>query len=82
LLGFGGGEEDEDDFTPVMSKRSRKKIRSFHKISIRHAQSKSGACSSGAQGKSCATLVKANNYHPLCDIVARPRERRKNSKYK
>jgi hypothetical protein len=82
LLGFGEGEEDEDDFTPVMSKRSRKKIRSSYKISIRDAQSKSGACSSGAQGKSCATLVKANNYHPLCDIVAGPRERRKNSKYK
>jgi hypothetical protein len=82
LLGFGEGEEDEDDFTPVMSKRSKKKIRSSHNISIRDAQSKSAAFSLGAQGKSWVVLVKAKNYHPLCGIVAIPRERRKNPKYK
>jgi hypothetical protein len=81
LLGFGEDESDNDDFTPVMSKRTKKRIRSAVKISLKNQQKRESAKSGGAQDKSCAASVKAHRYHPESDIVAGSRVRKRNPKY-
>jgi hypothetical protein len=84
LLGFGKDQDldDEDDFTPVVSRRSRKKKRSVGKSKRwKGTPTKSGGSLGGAQLKSCAASVKVNNDHPLSDIITGTRCRKKNPKY-
>jgi hypothetical protein len=83
LLGFGREQDiDEDDFTPVISRRSRKKRKSGGRTGRwRETPAKSGGSFVGAQSKSCAAQGKVNNVHPLSDIVTGPRCRKKNLKY-
>jgi hypothetical protein len=80
LLGFGRDQdlEDEDDFTPVVSRRSWKKRRSAGKARRwKGTPTKSGGSFGGAQIKSCAASVKVGNDHPLSDIVTGTRCRKK-----
>jgi hypothetical protein len=81
LLGFDEESEDDLDFTPVISKKTRKKMRSVGK-----QKKKVGSVSKinsvvVAQVKSCAASVKVHRYHPLSDIVTGSRARKQNSKY-
>jgi hypothetical protein len=81
LLGFGRDQdlEDEDDFTPVVSRRSKKKKRSAGKTRRwKGTPTKSGGSFGGAQTKSCVASVKVCNDHPLSDIVTGTRCRKKN----
>jgi hypothetical protein len=84
LLGFGRGQdlEDEDDFTPVLSRKNRKKRRSLVKSRRRReSPAKSGDSLLGAQSKSSAALGKVSNDHPLSGIVTGTRCRKKNPRY-
>jgi hypothetical protein len=82
LLGFGESDSDSDGFTPVLSRSSKKKVRAAAKCRISAQQKKKESVrSGGAQSKSSAASVKAHSYHPLCDIVAGSRVRKKNPKY-
>jgi hypothetical protein len=69
LLGWKE-DADEEGFTPVISRRNKKKLKSACKVKLRGAQSKVNAAS-----------VKVNNNHPLCDVITGTRERRKNPKF-
>jgi hypothetical protein len=81
LLGFDDESEDDLDFTPVVSKKTKKKMRSVGKQK-RNGESRNKINSVGvAQAKSCAASVKVHRYHPLCDIVSGSRVRKQNSKY-
>ena len=57
----GGDGEDMNEFTPVVSKSARKRMRAANKVTVRGAQSKSSA----ASGK-----ISIN--HPLCDVLVGP----------
>jgi hypothetical protein len=63
LLGFGSDqsgsdrEVDEDDFTPVVSRKKKRSKKSACKIGRSGSQSKSGDATVGAQAKSCAASV-------------------------
>jgi hypothetical protein len=87
LLGLGSDqsssdrEMDEDDFTPVVSRRKRRSKKSACKLGWSGSQSKSGDAIVGAQSKSCAAQVKASNNHPLSGIAAGSRRRKQNPKY-
>jgi hypothetical protein len=84
LLGFESDQDlaEEDDFTPVVSRRNRKKRRSAGKDKRwKGTPAKSGGSFEGAQSKSCAALGKVNNAHPLSGIVTGTRCRKKNPKY-
>jgi hypothetical protein len=82
LLGFNEELEDDiDDFTPVVSRRTKKQRKSAEKKKGRGTPTKSGVASRGALAKSSAASVKVHNDHPLCGIVTGTRNRRKNSKY-
>jgi hypothetical protein len=84
LLGFDKeqGCEDEDGFTPVLSRKKRKKRRSLiNSGRRREPPSKSGGSPEGAQSKSSAALGKVNNAHPLSGIVTGTRCRKRNPKY-
>jgi hypothetical protein len=82
LLGFGESDSDSEGFTPVLSRRSKKKIKAATRCRISIQQKKEeNVRSGGAQAKSSASSVKAHNYHPLCDIVAGSRVRKRNPKY-
>jgi hypothetical protein len=87
LLGLGPDQSDsdrdvdEDDFTPVVSRKKKRSKRSACKIGRSGSQSKSGDATVGAQVKSCAAQVKACNNHPLSGIVAGSRRRKQNPKY-
>jgi hypothetical protein len=84
LLGFEKeqGCEDEDGFTPVLSRKKRKKRRSLiNSGRRREPPSKSGGSPEGAQSKSSAALGKVNNAHPLSGIVTGTRCRKRNPKY-
>jgi hypothetical protein len=81
LLGFGEESDDGEDFTPVISKRTKKKMRSAVKFSKRSNHSEGVKSDGGAQFKSSAASVKVHNNHPLCDIVSGSRVRKKKSKY-
>jgi hypothetical protein len=81
LLGFDEESEDDLDFTPVISKKTRKKMRSVGKQK-RKGDSANKINSVGvAQVKSCAASVKVHRYHPLSDIVSGSRARKQNIKY-
>jgi hypothetical protein len=82
LLGFNEELEDDiDDFTPVVSRRTKKQRKSAEKKKGRGAPAKSCVALRGALAKSSAASVKVHNDHPLCGIVTGTRNRRKNSKY-
>jgi hypothetical protein len=82
LLGFNEELEDDiDDFTPVVSRRTKKQRKSAEKKKGRGTPTKSGVASRGALAKSSAASVKVHNDHPLCGIVTGTRNRKKNSKY-
>jgi hypothetical protein len=77
LLGFGETSDEEQDFTPVISKRTRRKQKSAIKLSINPRQEKEARSERGAQSKSSAASEKVHNNHPLCDIVSGSRVRKK-----
>jgi hypothetical protein len=78
VLGYGEEHEDEEGFTLVISRRNEKKRKSVCKKAMRReSPAKSGGSRGGAQAKSGAALGKVFNDHPLCDIVTRPRYRKK-----
>jgi hypothetical protein len=84
LLGFSDKMEEDDDmedFTPVISRRTKKQRKSVEKKRRRGTPAKSGVASGGALTKSCAASVKVLNDHPLCGIVTGTRTRKKNHKY-
>jgi hypothetical protein len=84
LLGFDGEHvsEEEDGFTPVLSRWKRRKRRSLTKSGRRGGSPvQSGVSPEGAQSKSSAALGKVNNDHPLCGIVTGTRCRKKNPRY-
>jgi hypothetical protein len=81
ILQFGEESDDGEDFTPVISKRTKKKMRSAVKLSKRSNHSESVKSGGGAQFKSSAASVKVHNNHSLCDIVSGSRVRKKNPKY-
>jgi hypothetical protein len=87
LLGLGDiscesdRDLEEDDFTPVLSKRKKKAKKSACKVGKNGSQSKSSDATVGAQSKSFASQVKASNDHLLSGIVAGTRRRKKNPKY-
>ena len=82
LLGWGEDGEEIEDFTPVISKKNRKKLRSACKVALnRGMQSSSGMPSGGAQTKMSAASVKAHIYHPLSGIVTGTRERKKTFRF-
>jgi hypothetical protein len=87
LLGLGTEQsdsdmgEDEDGFTPVMSRRKKRAKKSACKIGRSGSDSKSSDATVGVQSKSCVAQVKASNDHPLSGIVAGTRRRNKNPKY-
>jgi hypothetical protein len=81
LLGFGENDFDNEGFTPVLSKKAKKKNRSAVKVTMGRQQLRENDKSGGAQAKSCAASVKAHRYHPERDIVAGSRVRKKNPKY-
>jgi hypothetical protein len=77
LLGFGENDSDNEGFTPVLSKKAKKKNRSAVKVTMGRQQLRENDKSGGAQAKSCAASVKAHRYHPERDIVAGSRVRKK-----
>jgi hypothetical protein len=82
LLGFSDNTEDDmEDFTPMVSRRTKKQRQSAEKKRRRATPTKSGVASGGALAKSSAASVKVHNDHPLCGIVTGTRTRRKNYKY-
>jgi hypothetical protein len=81
LLGFGEETTDDEGFTPVLSRKTRKAMRSASKVRIGGKNDEGSVRSRRAQSKSSAASVKAHNNHPLCDIMAGSRVRKKNPKY-
>jgi hypothetical protein len=82
LLGFSDSVDDGiEDYTPVVSRRTKKKRKSAEKKSERGTLAKSCVASGGVQSKSSAASVKVSNDHPLCGIVTGTRRRKQNSKY-
>jgi hypothetical protein len=81
LLGFDDESEDDLDFTPVISKKTRKKMRSVGKQKKKGESANKINFGGVAQAKSCAASVKVHRYHPLSDIVSGSRARKQNSKY-
>jgi hypothetical protein len=83
LMGLGDDQSEsdrdveEDDFTPVLSRRKKKAKKSACKVGRSGPQSKSSDATLGAQSKSCAAQVKANNDHPSSGIVAGTRRKKK-----
>jgi hypothetical protein len=63
------------------SKKSKKRIRSAVKVTLKKQQVGENVKSRGAQANSCAGSVKAHRYHPKSDIVVGSRVRRRNPKY-
>jgi hypothetical protein len=82
LLGFGEDSDEELDFTPVLSRKSKKKLRSAVKLKKGEEVFYQNRSIGGAQAKSCAASVKVRNYHPLSDTVSGSRVRKQNPKYK
>jgi hypothetical protein len=81
LLGFDEESEDDLDFTPVISKKTRKKLRSVGKQKKKGESANKINFGGAAQAKSCAASVKVHKYHPLSDIVSGSRARKQNTKY-
>jgi hypothetical protein len=82
LLGLSDNTDDEfEDFTPVVSRRTRKKRKLVEKKALRGTPAKSGVASRGAHSRSSAASVKVANDHPLCGIVTGTRNRKQNYKY-
>jgi hypothetical protein len=82
LLGLSdNGDDDMEDYTPVVSRRSKKKKKSADRKSLRGTLAKSGVASGGAHTRSSAASVKVANDHPLCGIVTGARNRRQNKRY-
>jgi hypothetical protein len=81
LLGFGEMILIMKILPLFCLKKSKKRIRSAIKVTLRKQQLRETDKSGGAQAKSCAASVKAHKYHPESDIVAGSRVRRRNPKY-
>jgi hypothetical protein len=82
LLGFLDNlDDDMEDFTPVVSRKTKKKRKSAEKGSLRGTLAKSGVTSGGAHFRSSVASVKVANDHPLCGIVTRTRNRKQNHMY-
>jgi hypothetical protein len=74
--------ENEDEFTPVVSRRKKKKERiSACKFVVRGTPTKSGVTSAGPESVLSAAPVKALNDYPLCGILSGTRRRKPNPKY-
>jgi hypothetical protein len=81
LLGFGEDTTDDEGFTPVLSRKTKKAMRSAAKVRIGGRNDENIVSSRRAQSKSSDASAKAHNNHPLCDIMAGSRVRKKNPKY-
>jgi hypothetical protein len=82
LLGLSdNGDDDMEDYTPVVSRRSKKKKKSADRKSLRGTLAKSGVASGGAHSRSSDASVKSLNDHPLCGIMAGTRRRKQNPGY-
>jgi hypothetical protein len=81
LLGFCEEEMDDEDYTPFISKKNRKRMKSACKIQRSLEKNSQRRMELGAQSGLCAAQEKVNNDHPVCGIVAGSRIRRKNPKY-
>jgi hypothetical protein len=56
FLSFGGDEEEVDDFTPVISRKTKKKMKSACKIQRFLERNRQNAKSKGAQSRSVGTI--------------------------
>jgi hypothetical protein len=65
LLGFREEDTDEEGFTPVVSRRNRKKMKSSSKSKMSMPRYGSIKSDGGAHSKSSAASVKVHNNHPL-----------------
>jgi hypothetical protein len=81
LLGFGEMDSDEEEFTPVLSRRSKKALRSASEVKVRKLQVEESTGSRREQSKSSVASVKVHNNHPLSDVMAGSRVKKKNPKY-
>ena len=81
LLDWKGTEEDEEGFTPVISRSRKIALRARNKVIWRGTHTSSGVASRGARSRCSAASVKVNNYHPLCDVVTGTMERKKPARY-
>jgi hypothetical protein len=68
------GSGDDDDFTPIMSRKKR--------MEIREKKSSGKKSNQGVPLGGTKSLKKVSTNHPLCDIVSGPRLRSKNVKDK
>jgi hypothetical protein len=81
LLGFSNCVDgDIEDYTPAVSRRTKKKRKLAENKFVRGTLAKSGVASGGAHSTSSVVSVKVSNDHPLCGIVTRTRRRKQNSK--
>jgi hypothetical protein len=80
-LGFGEENDDEEDFTPVVSRRTRKRLKSAKKNQRPMERNRCNTRSLGAQSDVGAAQGKVTDDHPVCGMVTGPRVRRKNPKY-
>jgi hypothetical protein len=81
FLGFGEEGDDGEDFTPVISRKSKKELKYVNKIQRSMERIRYNTRSLGAQSGFGAAQGKATNDHPVCGMVAGSRARKKNPKY-
>jgi hypothetical protein len=81
FLGFGEEDVDEEGFTLVLSKKTKKKMKSSCKIQRSLEKNRQKRKKLGAQAGYRAAQEKVNDDHLVCGIVAGSRIRRKNPKY-
>jgi hypothetical protein len=77
FLGFDEEDVYDEGYTPVLSRKSKRKMKSSCKIQKsleRNRQKNNGL---GAQAGYGAAQVKVNNDHPVCGIVSGSRIRKK-----
>jgi hypothetical protein len=77
FLGFGEEDMDDDGFTPVMSKKTKKRMKSACKIQRSLEKNRQRRKELGAQSGLCAAQEKVINDHHVCGIVTGSRIRRK-----
>jgi hypothetical protein len=70
-----------EEYTPVVSRKTKKKKRLADIKSLRGTLAKSGVASGGAHARSSVASVKVANDHPLCGIVTGARNRKQNKRY-
>jgi hypothetical protein len=81
FLGFGEEDMDYEGYTPFLSKKTKKRMKSACKIQRSLEKNRQKRVEVGAQSGLCAAQEKVINDHPVCGIVTGSRIRRKNPKY-